>query len=113
MFFPISDDDGEVSTVSYVTHTLLVTNLIVFGLQWMYPEITYGWSAIPRELVTGVDLVEPTAVAVDGGYVNVPQAPGPSIIWFTLISSMFMHGGLGHIGGNMLYLWIFGRRDLK
>lgn len=108
MFFPIGDDDSEVSRVSYVTHTLLIANIVVFALQWIYPEITYGWSVIPRELVTGIDLIEPAAVAVDGGYVNVPQAPGPRIIWFTLISSMFMHGGLGHIGGNMLYLWIFG-----
>jgi len=28
--------------------------------------------------------------------------------WLTLVTSMFLHGGLMHIGGNMLYLWIFG-----
>jgi membrane associated rhomboid family serine protease len=28
--------------------------------------------------------------------------------WFTVLSSMFMHGGLLHIGGNMLFLWVFG-----
>ena len=28
--------------------------------------------------------------------------------WFTLFTSMFLHGGLFHVGGNMLYLWIFG-----
>jgi membrane associated rhomboid family serine protease len=28
--------------------------------------------------------------------------------WITLVTSMFMHGGLLHFGGNMLYLWIFG-----
>ena len=35
---------------------------------------------------------------------------GPTLIpvYFTLISSMFMHGGIAHIAGNMLYLWIFG-----
>src|SRR5262249_41234334 len=36
------------------------------------------------------------------------QAPGPSPIWLTLLTSMFMHGGILHIAGNMLYLWIFG-----
>jgi membrane associated rhomboid family serine protease len=28
--------------------------------------------------------------------------------WLTILTSMFLHGGLFHIGGNMLYLWIFG-----
>jgi membrane associated rhomboid family serine protease len=28
--------------------------------------------------------------------------------WLTVVSSMFLHGGLFHVGGNMLYLWIFG-----
>ena len=35
-----------------------------------------------------------------------PATPIPE--WGTLLTSMFMHGGLMHIGGNMLYLWIFG-----
>jgi membrane associated rhomboid family serine protease len=29
-------------------------------------------------------------------------------VWLTLLTSMFMHGGLAHLGGNLLYLWIFG-----
>src|SRR4030095_16095754 len=29
-------------------------------------------------------------------------------VWLTLITSMFMHGGWAHLGGNMLYLWVFG-----
>ena len=28
--------------------------------------------------------------------------------WATILTSMFMHGGWLHLGGNMLYLWIFG-----
>ena len=28
--------------------------------------------------------------------------------WLTILTSMFLHGGLMHLGGNMLYLWIFG-----
>ena len=58
MFFPISDDDREVSTVSYVTYTLLAANVVLFLIQLANPEFTYGWSVIPREITTGVDLVE-------------------------------------------------------
>jgi membrane associated rhomboid family serine protease len=32
----------------------------------------------------------------------------PQPVWLTLITSMFMHGGWAHLGGNMLYLWVFG-----
>jgi len=35
-----------------------------------------------------------------------PLAPIP--LPFTVLTSMFLHGGLAHVGGNMLYLWIFG-----
>ncbi|HEY6332590.1 MAG TPA: rhomboid family intramembrane serine protease, partial [Blastocatellia bacterium] len=38
----------------------------------------------------------------------IPEYPGPSPIWLTLFTSMFMHAGWLHIAGNMLYLWIFG-----
>ena len=109
MLFPISDDDREVSTYAFVTYALLAANVVMFLVQMANPEFTYGWSVIPREIVTGVDIVEPQVIEVPGhGPVEIPQAPGPSLIWLTLLSSMFMHGGFGHIAGNMLYLWIFG-----
>jgi membrane associated rhomboid family serine protease len=38
----------------------------------------------------------------------IPEYPGPSPIWLTILTAMFMHGGFMHIIGNMLYLWIFG-----
>src|SRR5690606_38565516 len=38
----------------------------------------------------------------------IPQEPGPNPIQLTILSAMFMHGGWLHLGGNMLYLWIFG-----
>ena len=109
MFFPISDDDEEVSTRAFVTYTLLAANIVVFLLQLSNPELTYAWSVIPKELTSGVDLVEPQVIEVAGREpVIIPQAPGPPLIWLTLFSAMFMHGGWGHIAGNMLYLWIFG-----
>lgn len=35
-------------------------------------------------------------------------AGGPVPAWLTIFTSMFLHGGIMHIAGNMLYLWIFG-----
>ncbi len=43
------------------------------------------------------------------GMANVQgQAPEQPPVWLTLLTSMFMHGGLLHLLGNMLFLWIFG-----
>jgi membrane associated rhomboid family serine protease len=109
MLFPISDDDRLLSKPAYVTWFLLAANVALFVLQLSTPMFTYGWSVIPMEIVKGIDLVEPVLIDVGGGQMaEIPQAAGPSPIYLTLISSMFMHGGYGHIGGNMLYLWIFG-----
>lgn len=109
MFFPISDDDQDVQKTAYVTYGLLAANVVLFLIQMSNPEFTYGWSVIPKEITSGVDLVEPQLIEIPGGgAAEIPQAPGPPVIWLTLFSSMFMHGGFGHIAGNMLYLWIFG-----
>jgi membrane associated rhomboid family serine protease len=109
MLFPISDDDREINVVPFVTYGLLAANIVLFLVQLSNPEFTYGWSVIPLEITTGVDLIEPQVIEVPNhGPAEIPQSPGPAFIWFTLISSMFMHGGFGHIAGNMLYLWIFG-----
>ena len=42
----------------------------------------------------------------DQGTCDVPQ--GAAADWVTVFTAMFMHGGLLHLGGNMLFLWIFG-----
>ncbi|MFK7765890.1 MAG: rhomboid family intramembrane serine protease [Mariniblastus sp.] len=109
MLFPISDDDREVTTTAFVTYTLLAINIVVFLYQLANPEFTSGWSMIPKEITTGVDIVQPQVIEIaNHGAVQIPMAPGPPIIFLTLLTSMFMHGGFGHIAGNMLYLWIFG-----
>lgn len=108
MLFPLSDDDRGLSGPAYVTWALIAINVMVFAYQSANPEFTFGYSMIPREITTGVDLVAPEYIEVEGEVAEIPQRPGPPIIYLTLITSMFMHGGLLHIGGNMLYLWIFG-----
>ncbi|MFC2085979.1 rhomboid family intramembrane serine protease [Bacteroidota bacterium] len=95
MLFPISDEKLPDQGPAYVTWSLFAANLVVFAIQMKNPAVTLGWSMIPYEIVHGVDLVS------DG------HAQGPDPIYLTLLSSMFMHGGLFHLAGNLLYLWIF------
>ena len=108
MLSPISDDDRHLMHPAYVTIGLVVINALVFLLQLANPDILYGWSVIPYEIVNGVDLTATVIIKQGGQAIEVPQLPGPTPIYLTLISSMFMHGGWGHLGGNLLYLWIFG-----
>ncbi len=106
MLFPISDDDRRLAGPAYVTHVLFWTNVAVFIYQYLNPAFTTGFSAIPAEITGGKDLIGPVPVGSSGH--AIPHEPGPSPIYLTLLTSMFMHGGIAHLGGNLLYLWIFG-----
>ena len=109
MLFPISDDDRQVTSPAFVTNIIFALNVVMFLIQMSNPSFTYGWSVIPKEITTGTDLVEQIQIELpDNQIVEIPQAPGPPVIYLTLLTAMFMHGGFGHIAGNMLYLWIFG-----
>lgn len=108
MLFPISDDDRHLLRPAYVTIALVAINVLVFFHQLSSPEFTSGFSVVPMEIVKGVDLVDTVGVRSGQEVVEIPQAPGPVPIYLTLLTAMFMHGGWGHLGGNMLYLWIFG-----
>lgn len=111
MLFPIGDDDRKLTRPTYVTIGLVIVNVMVFVFLQGFgtnEAFTSGWSVIPYEILTGEDLVSPRATVIDGQRVSIPQSPGPTPIYLTLLSSMFMHGGLMHILGNMLFLWIFG-----
>ena len=107
--FPLGDDNSDVRTVPFVVYGLIAINVLVFLLQMTIGDsFTYAWSTVPAEITTGIDLVRPVAIEAGGQAYRIPQYPGPTPIYLTLISSMFMHGSVMHIGGNMLYLWIFG-----
>jgi membrane associated rhomboid family serine protease len=107
--FPIGDENEPGKGPAFVTLIFIAINLAVFFLIQMNDEaFTYGYAAIPAEITTGTDLTRPTPITVDGQRIPIPQAPGPEPIYLTLITSMFMHGGIAHILGNMLFLWIFG-----
>ncbi len=106
---PIGDEE-EPGNFPVVNIAIIVINVLVFLLlQLPSDAFTMGFSTIPKEITTGTDIVGPVAVALpDGTTETIVEAPGPSPIWLTLITSMFMHGGWAHIGGNMLFLFIFG-----
>jgi membrane associated rhomboid family serine protease len=112
--FPISDENERGHGPAFVTLAFIAINVLVFlflqgaGASTEGAEFTYGYSAVPFEITNGVDLVEDETITIDGQAVPIPQEPGPSPIWLTLLSSIFMHGGWLHLGGNMLFLWIFG-----
>jgi membrane associated rhomboid family serine protease len=96
--FPIGDDPSPGRGPALVTIGLIVLNALAFvlelgqGSESALQSFITAWGVVPREYSVGHDLP--------------PLIPVP--FWSTLITSMFLHGGWMHLGGNMLYLWIFG-----
>jgi membrane associated rhomboid family serine protease len=106
---PIGDED-QPGPLPFVNLAIIVINVLIFAvIQLQSDAFTMGFSVIPAEITHGVDLVGPVTIALpDGTNDVITEAPGPSPIWLTLFTSMFMHGGWAHLGGNMLFLFIFG-----
>lgn len=105
MLFPIGDDNSTRRNLPIVTWTLIAINVLVyFLLQAPSDAFTYGYSVVPYEITHNVDLQG--TFRVGGGAIQLFKSPTP--IYLTMLSAMFMHGGLSHLGGNMLYLFIFG-----
>ncbi len=73
---------------------------------------TYAYSTVPAEILTGKDIVTQAQTITDqytGIQYMVPGLQPTNIpVYFTLVTSMFMHGSWMHLLGNMLYLFIFG-----
>ncbi|HEX9247076.1 MAG TPA: rhomboid family intramembrane serine protease [bacterium] len=109
--FPLFDENEPGQGIAWVTLALIGINIAVFLLLQQAGgdnQFTYGFSTIPAEITTGRDIVSPVPVTIDGARYLIPEAPGPNPIYLTLLTSMFMHGGWLHLGGNMLFLFIFG-----
>jgi membrane associated rhomboid family serine protease len=112
--FPIGDENERGHGPAFVSLAIIGLNVAVFlllqdaGAGQAGADFTYGFSTVPFEIVNDVDLTAPEPVTVGGQTMLVPQEPGPSPIWLTLFTSMFMHGGWLHLAGNMLFLWVFG-----
>ncbi|MGH9225496.1 MAG: rhomboid family intramembrane serine protease [Acidimicrobiales bacterium] len=109
-----------------ITVLLIAANVVVFFFiqRPQDPEtgedvkFTFRYAAIPCEVVEGRPLVEPeVARTLDGDAEacvrGAPDDPSQEVfpeksVWLAILSSMFLHGGWLHLGGNMLFLWIFG-----
>jgi membrane associated rhomboid family serine protease len=84
--FPIGDDNSQERTVPVVTYALIALNVLFFLV----------------ELSGGDQFID------DWAFVPARFSAHPEANAVTIFSSMFMHGGWLHLGGNMLFLWIFG-----
>jgi rhomboid family protein len=84
--FPIGDDDSSRRTVPLVTYALIALNILFFFVEQSGGDaFIVRWAFVPRRF-----------------------SANPAGDFPTLFTSMFMHAGWLHLGGNMLYLWIFG-----
>ena len=113
MVFPLYDDNSDRTTFPYVNYAIIALNIFVFVVLQRLgtdTDFTYSFSTVPQEIMTGHDVVTSARVVEYAG--ERLQIPGLGPTWpsvyVTLFTSMFMHGGIAHIGGNMLFLWIFG-----
>jgi len=84
--FPLGDDNSMRRTTPYVTFVLIAINVLVFLLELQKGDgFIQEWAFVPGRF---------------------SDNPGANMA--TVFTAMFMHGGWLHLGGNMLYLWIFG-----
>jgi len=95
MFIPLKDENPT-SRFPYVTIFFIALNISIFLYQIFSPEglpfFVYRMGTIPYEITHFTSMP------------NLPRLSPP----LTLIISMFLHGSILHLFGNMLYLWIFG-----
>ncbi|MCO6478504.1 MAG: rhomboid family intramembrane serine protease [Phaeodactylibacter sp.] len=83
MFFPIGDDQVKGGHYPIVSYGFIVLNIAIFVYQLQFPDALVGaFGSVPAETMRGENL-------------------------YTLVTSMFLHGGWAHLIGNMIFLWVF------
>lgn len=115
MFIPIGDDNRDRQRTPFINYLLIAFNILVYIVwqNWgsdMYT--TFAYATVPAEILSGSDIITDNRIMTDPLTGQSFDMPGlqrtPIPVYLTLFTSMFMHGGLAHLGGNMFYLWIFG-----
>ena len=109
--FPLGDENNDRIITPYVNYAFIAINVLVFVLLQGLGNndaFTYAFSLVPKEITTGIDITTPQIINVGGETAKIPHYATPLPVFFNFLSSMFMHGDIMHILGNMLFLWIFG-----
>ncbi len=94
-------DDIPTRRFPIVTVALIAINVIVY---FVFEQGLWGLGDVGNERVVEYGAIP--AEITDPGFEVGPSDQAP--FWLTILTSMFMHGSLLHLGGNMLFLWIFG-----
>jgi membrane associated rhomboid family serine protease len=117
--FPLKDDIPT-RRFPILTVGLILANVAMFflfqgaflGSDAEFNEKVIEYGAIPYELSNPGERCSPapdgSQLICEGQEGVTGEAPAQPSTWLTILTSMFMHGGLLHIAGNMLFLWIFG-----
>ncbi|MCU0958976.1 MAG: rhomboid family intramembrane serine protease [Pirellulaceae bacterium] len=117
MVLPLSDDNHDRTVFPVVNVALIAANVLVFVVfqgMGQNDAFTMAYSTVPAEILSGRDIVTQDRVVQYRGAGPPQQATLPGLketpipVRLTLLTSMFMHGGLMHLLGNMWFLWIFG-----
>ncbi len=110
--FPIGDDNSDRTITPIVNYLFIGINILVFVLLQGLggnDAFSYAFSLVPKEVTTGVDITGLQIVRDSlGNTGEITHYETPLPVYFNFLSSMFMHGDIMHIFGNMLFLWIFG-----
>ena len=104
MFIPIADDNSDHTIRPYTNYIFIALNVLVWVVfQGMSGEsaFTYAYSTVPAEIINGQDIVTQPQLYTDPNTGIQFLIPGlevtPVPVYFTLITSMFMHGSWMHL----------------